>query len=311
MGDDLKKARAFVRDSKTTLAGIMAGADTLSSERIAAHLANIQSSAEANHALAIGRVAVQAQKDYQSSRSIEKRQGNLLALNKLVLQYEAGLNELTADQSVDTSDSTQRDLTALTSARANLKSVMSHARPGREKRILTRLVKISKIGESRDGSLPVLETMMPGLTNDILRLARQNGKQVSVSFSMDDIQLSEEVYNHVAECLTAAGKSFIEQVAENPDLRQSKGQSQSAQLAITACQDNGLFHILMTCQGRDPNRRLLAASDFSSLSSHGGKWGQSVDDDVVSIAIADLPVFNEKTEAIWNSSGALVREMRA
>ncbi|MEL6686810.1 MAG: hypothetical protein AAFP97_04235 [Pseudomonadota bacterium] len=138
--------------------------------------------------------------------------GRLFVLNKLLNQYEEGLQELERESPPELlirPDLTLADPSTITFdpvheiAKETLASLLPHARE-QERNALERLIQIDPTPEvepetlidpvaevkSQDASPKApdrIEWMMPGLVQDLLEVGRDYGKLFSVSHSLDDV----------------------------------------------------------------------------------------------------------------------------
>ena len=226
--------------------------------------------------------------DFASDRS----QGTLLALNKLVYQYRAGLNEIQS-QAQPFKPDLKKDRIAFEKAAETLRPLLRFTDSDlkRSLHVLANLVP-PQLPES---DKKLFHDLMPALTDDLLRLARQQDKTVSVSFSADRARLSSEIFHLLNAAVTHICRELIKQTIETPSKRSENGLSRSAHIALTAKQDKHLLHVLITCKGRKPNYGIMVSPAISKLKAIGMRSGFDRQGDLVSIALADIP-FEHRTD---------------
>ena len=97
MGDDLTAARRFCGQATTSMELLMAAISNSSvcaPHILVEYLADVQSQAKSQHAIAIYRAAQNVIDAVLGCASLERVQGRALSLNKLIVQYQAGLDEI-------------------------------------------------------------------------------------------------------------------------------------------------------------------------------------------------------------------------
>ncbi|MFB9374539.1 hypothetical protein ACFFUB_11280 [Algimonas porphyrae] len=144
--------------------------------------------------------------------------GRLFVLNKLLSQYEAGLDELLPQPMANAAcANTPRPATdtQMAIARNTLSSVLPHATPD-ERAALSRLIAIDPTIETEpmdapSGPNPVAPTgpyhtepidfMLPALMQRLLEVGQQYGKVLSLSHSLDDVWIAKSGQSDVEACL--------------------------------------------------------------------------------------------------------------
>ena len=292
MGDDLQAARAFVDLCMAHMDALISG--DLSNEDARHLLREIDDHAKPLHARAICRVARQARNDFHFKDGSPKTHGNLLALNKLILQYEAGLVEVENEiqvPAVKSEKPLEEQLeVAFNKAAKTLQSALGYARPGKERAVLTQLIRFNVADRAIPGERVSLETIMPALTDRILREARQQGKSVSLSLAGEGAQLSPAMLDLLEPALSKVGCDLVCQTIDAPEIRRQKGQSRSAHIAMTAQSDEQGLHILICVDGLAPSRDILKSKETMILTRLGMQSGLSQADGKVQVALADIPV---------------------
>lgn len=97
MGDDLTAARRFCGHATANMELLMAAIvnnSVCAPHILIEYLAGVQSQAKSQHALAIYRGAQNVIDAVNASAPLERVQGRALSLNKLIVQYQAGLDEI-------------------------------------------------------------------------------------------------------------------------------------------------------------------------------------------------------------------------
>jgi len=162
MGDDLTAARRFCDSVRSDMSALMEGvcAQPCAAEDVLlGSLVRIQSGAKRLHARAIFRAAQTVVNAVNDSAPLPTVQGRILSLNKLVVQYEGGLDDIAPrpanvehdiQEPVDSSlvfadaEPPMPDIEArFRAARAALLPLMSFAQTGADREALARLAKFS------------------------------------------------------------------------------------------------------------------------------------------------------------------------
>ena len=305
MGDDIKAARAFIDLCSAHMETVIS-ADCKNAEAIAL-LEAIDQGAQSMHARAISRVARQVNEELTYQSVPLRSHGGLLALNKLIKQYESGLVEVesaiepakTEPVAVKAVTPRQQDPDATFRVAAEtLRSTLSLARPGPERTTLESLIKFDPSVTARTNEKLSLDTVMPGVTDKILREARQQGKSVSLSMAGEGIDLSPRMLRRLEKALTKIGCDLVRQSIEAPDRRRQKGRSQSAHMAMTAQIDGNRLHILIHVDGLAPSRSILNAAELADLQRLGMKSGLRYEDGKACVALADIPVDDKAKQRV-------------
>ena len=162
MGDDLTAARRFCDSVRSDMSALMEGvcAQPCAAEDVLlGSLVRIQSGAKRLHARAIFRAAQTVVNAVNDSAPLPTVQGRILSLNKLVVQYEGGLDDIAPrpanaehdiQEPVDSplvfadAEPPMPDIEArFRAARAALLPLMSFAQTGADREALARLAKFS------------------------------------------------------------------------------------------------------------------------------------------------------------------------
>lgn len=162
MGDDLTTARRFcdnVRGDMSALIDAVCTQPCAAPDVLIDSLDRIQSGAKRLHARAIFRAAQTVVNAVNDSAPLPALQGRILTLNKLIVQYETGLDDIMPrpangdDAPLEIKDSAlvfaaaappMPDIDArFRAARAALAPLMGFAKPGQESEALTRLARFS------------------------------------------------------------------------------------------------------------------------------------------------------------------------
>ena len=117
------------------------------------------------------------------------------------------------------------------------------------------------VGVPQKSSEQNIDVILPALTNHWLRLARTQGKSISVSSSLDDVQMKRAPFKQLQTGLKHLGELLISQTVETPDVRASRSMSRSAHLALTARISSDGLDVLLSCEGPSPRE-----SDFDLIS---------------------------------------------
>ena len=258
-GDDLIAARRFTNLCTGHMREIFSGG-SLPLTDVITRLADIQSQAKIMQARAVYKSAQTVIDDLTKKCSVEACAGSVLVLQRLIRQYETGLNEVMPQVTATTvKPKTQthprpispiNDRVEQSQAAAILKPLIKFADPNEQ----VHLVSLLSLAANDQVSKPKvrsnkIDSIMPSLTNNLLRRARTDGKSVSISYASDNSALDETILNQLQAQLESAGNTLIQTCVGTPSSRQEKGQSQSAHLAITSKADGDKLGVLISCDG--------------------------------------------------------------
>ena len=291
MGDNLEAAREFVSRCTGDIARLISG--EINSRDAVSILSGIETAAGHMHARAISRIARQARDEFKFQRVKPVQSGSLLALNKLITQYEAGLSEIETTNQANADRTQSRDQAEFDRASKTLKGLLSFAGSDPHKSALESLIRFG------GGEVPLkpeympFETAVSDITEEILRTARQTKKSVSISTACEDVSLTNTQLQRLENLLVMIGRCLVRDSIDPPDIRASRGQSRSAHIALTATQKDDMIHILLTCEGKLPSRRMLTAPETHALRENGMQAGLQYEDGRVQIALADIPADDE------------------
>ena len=286
MGDNLEAAREFVSRCTHDISRLISG--KIDAVEAADILGSIETAAGEVNARAISRIARQTREELNFKWTEPAQSGNLLALNKLVTQYEAGLSEVESTNRVKDDETRHSDQAAFDLAAANLTGLLKYSQSAPERRALEGLIRFG------GGKLPLapefdlLDNVTANITDGILRSARQSEKSVSISTACDNVRLTKDQLSKLETMLVMMGQELVRDSVDTPDVRASRGQSRSAHIALTATQQDDKVHILIACEGKEPSRRILTAPETYPLRETGMQAGMSCESGKINIALADI-----------------------
>ena len=278
VGDDLKAARQFVDDCEACMSGLLSG-ETVNPENTKSDLSRIQSAAMRINARAIASMAQVALGNCEGyHKRPEQLHGSLLGLNKLVHQYRTGLDEvwvkplkegpqISSTTSVPIPEKTD-EFQQLIQARRILQPLIKFAANETDKAALTLLAGLEIVQPSEQNVVRSLDVIMPSITNELLRFARQSGKSLSISHGFDEIWVSGEMATALETGLGNIGKYLISKSIDHLEHRQTVGKCGSAHMAFTARGKGELFDFMVTCEGKPVHSTEL---DLDILQQFGGQ----------------------------------------
>lgn len=289
MGDDLVAAREFSNLCHNNLVPFLT-AQALEKSDVVKVLKTIRQQAKKLRARAIVRASQNAIDEFCSARSGAQSAGALLRLNKLVCQYTEGLNEVAPLQALSVQDMYDAEYASLSAAREIFAPLQRFAQGPKETALLSRL---ATMGVTIDGEAAASESfdeLMPEITDESLRKARENSKSVSVSYATDDITMDEDLAQDLQSALMEICNGLIQRSIEPPLRRQNQGLSSAAHIAITAKARARMFDVLVTCEGPLPSKTLLQGPVFEVLRDRGVQIRLSSSETLVRVDITGLPV---------------------
>jgi len=244
VGDDLIAAREFCHQAKPALTLLLSSGrlDHLAAQKA---LTTIREHAVPLSARAIIRNVDLALSMIETHKPQPKIDGKLMMLNKLVLQYEAGLDEITAATPIPHSVENPPLEAKHAAAQNILTPLIRFSNNPKTTAALSFLADIPytikapsktvhKIVAGQPGHYRPFETLMAGLTNFVLSTARLHEKNVSLSYAIHDAEFLVDDQEPITAWLQHILQHSIEHYLETPDIRQSKGLSQTTPLNLTA-----------------------------------------------------------------------------
>ncbi len=318
-GDDLVAARRFTNLCQKHMSEMFFGT-SLPANDVLDRLGDIQSHAKLMHARAIYRAAQNVVDDLTFTRSDETCAASVLCLQKLISQYEAGLDELAPNadsvpsevkthiRQVETAAQTDRpepiganlvsDMAAQKTAKDILGGLIQYA-DGADQKILRSLINLAS-NDELPKTVPVsiqrdkIDVIMPAITNHWLRIARCQDKSVSVSFMSDEAMLDRDVLKTLRAGLQDLGETLISNVVETAKARKDRGLNQTAHLSVTARKGSAGYVVSTRCSGEMPADFEMPVLD-ASLAEQGARLFVRPDGDDVTIEIVDLPLSSTAT----------------
>lgn len=319
-GDDLLRARQFCQQASSEMTAIIA-ADRAPSPLgtrpprqgrdpiwLCERLSIIQSGAKRARARAVYRSAQDVlglihRQNAHMPIDWTRVDGRLFVLNKLLGQYETGLNEIAPEAEAGAASPDDREMLAETEiyvpfdpveamARDTLQSLLPHASES-EQAALKRLMDYQPDLDRPNGTASTratdtLEHVLPDLVQNLLEVGREYGKILSVSHSLDDLHIAEGTAPELAQTLF---QTLSELVASNLPL-------QGVGRLDIAPSEKGLR---ISGSGFETFEIALSQEDMSSASE--AKNVQEVDDrpsvldDISETEPAPKPRINDDTEA--------------
>lgn len=318
-GDDLIAARRFTNLCQDHMSKIFSGGE-LPLLDVIQRLSEIQSHAKLMHARSIYRSAQDVINDLTGRRSVQACAGSVLVLQRLIRQYETGLSQIAPVTAQAARTHSQdnfgpkivTDFSALEWSKKVLEPLIQFADEEDQKKLTslinlaisrpvkaekTDLVNVTQHSETVRrvaSSTQKIDVILPSLTNHWLRLARTQNKSISVSSSMDDVQIDSDRLKHLHTGLKHLGELLVSQSVEQPDKREARDLSRSAHLALTARLSGQDLAVLLSCEGAEPR-----TDDFNLIAETlkktvGIKAQLTYDSDLIRIELSDLRVRNHK-----------------
>ncbi len=290
MGDDLIAARRIcdtVRSDIALLMDAICAQPPASPDILMRPLDRIQTHAKQMHARGIFRAAQTVVNSLMDHAPLPTVQGRALSLNKLITQYELGLDEiapraanLQADDLLSVSAVSQSEAPAeiiyaeteppmpdvearFRAARVALAPLMVHAKQGQERSALIKLAKfeeheIPQPVTVKSQKLPTVEPqetflnfemLMPEFIGHALQEARQVDKTVSVSYAADEVKFPQSQLSALRDLFDHIAKTLVRSVLERPETRRARGLSGAGHIALTATQTPEAIRISIECPG--------------------------------------------------------------
>lgn len=319
MGDDLTAARHFSTLCEDNLR-ILTSPDTLRSDYLSS-LTTIHDQAIALNARAISRAARLALDEHHHDLSRPRHQGNVLVLNKLIHQYRTGLEEIGSRQSetlltenmreakVETSDPTldrqaRDEVEAHIDAHETLKPLIKFAETESDRTSLLKLMSLHVVPSPQqvlDADMIEWETIIQNITAESLRMAREYNKTVSISHAGDMDEIDADIAASLEPVINDICASLVLNSVEDADLRQSRGLSRSAHIAITSRNQGSKFDVLIVCEGRSHAHILWDNHVSEPIEKLGATLNKSYADGLARTEITGLPI-HVKLNSIMGST---------
>lgn len=136
-----------------------------------------------------------------------------------------------------------------------------------------------------------IESLMPELTNVALTSARHMGKNVSVSYAVNDVRIGQDVAEHLRVALRDLMSILIRGSLEIPDVRRERGESGAGHLSIVSTLVQGKVKLEIQCTGRDIEPNDLEIASWSLLKTLGASVLLGRETDRFKLIVEDLPVY--------------------
>ena len=266
LGDDLEHAHIFVTSALSDMDLLLSDL-RLDRERALKTVISVQSGAKSMKARGISRAATAVIQSYQDHHQQPKIDGRLMALYKLVVQYNDGLNEITeqiqtpefsAGTSAETLELDELDLEiidhelAYDQAKATLSELLPLAQ--NESGVLERLINLDlSINTDLHRELEKepqvsFESLMPEVTDAALRSARGQGKSVSISYAAENLLIENSQVEQVRGELDRIVERLVKGKIGTPQQRQNAGLSRSGHIDVSAKQGLKGLNISVICE---------------------------------------------------------------
>jgi len=266
LGDDLEHARIFVTSALSDMDLLLSDL-RLDPKRAVKTVTSVRSGAKTMKARGISRAATAVIQSYQNHHQQPKIDGRLMALYKLVVQYNDGLNEITPqiqtpELSTDTSEETlglnELDLEiidhelAYDQAKATLSELLPLAQ--NESGTLQRLINLdlsinTDLHREPEREPQVsFESLMPEVTDAALRSARGQGKSVSISYAAENLLIENSQVEQVRGELDRIVERLVKGKIGTPQQRQNAGLSRSGHIDVSATQGLKGLNISVICE---------------------------------------------------------------
>ena len=283
MGDNLTEAAQYSTSAMADMDILLA--DTrLDAQAARPALMRVQNGAKSLSARAIIRASQRVIDGYDNANSQPKIDGRIMALYKLIVQYDRGLAEIMggektqampANITLPAENIPTTPKTAPRDAQKTLVSLLPFA--GEHRQILERLLELNEpIDVQAQAPITLsFESLMADVTNEALRLARTQGKSISLSYAAQGVELSEVQAEATRLALHATISRFISNKIDSPPTRRANGLPRSGHIDVSAQPTmNGMSSepiIVVSCDGESialdieaPNINIATPSyDFS------------------------------------------------
>ena len=114
-----------------------------------------------------------------------------------------------------------------------------------------------------------IESLMPELTNVALTSARHMGKNVSISYAVNDVRIGQDIAEPLSVALRDLMSILIRGSLEVPDVRRERGESGAGHLSIVSTLVQGKVKLEIQCTGRDIEPDDLEIASWSRLKALG------------------------------------------
>lgn len=291
MGDNLVAARQFSGLCQANISALISNHGSDSRDAITA-LKDIQTGARELRARSIFLAAQTAIEEFNGVYSASQRAGALLTLNKLVRQYTDGLDEIAPVVTEDISGPSAEGVANWKQVRETFVSLRRFAKTDAENAAFSSLAALGPFvpGEPVGIQSESFELLMPAITDESLRQAREAEKSVSVSYATDNILMDETVAERVQEALIEVCQGLVRSSVEVPSQRQNQGLSGAAHIAITAKRKGATFDVLVSCEGPVPVTSILTGPKMSALRTLGASFNLSAHENLIRVDVTGLPV---------------------
>lgn len=258
MGDDLVFARHYVNDAKAHMT-LLLSEDRLDIHKSLNRLIELETGAKRLRARGIYEKCSLIQNRIKAKDRQPRIDGHILTLNKMIRQYESGLDEITtADMSKSISPEIRSagDMTAQKNINAPTQDKPVHIAPiaaqhKRARDILMPLLQNLENASLKD-SLEILtqlppshltkssninfESLMPRVSSEILRLARQSNQVVSISYRTTEQKLPHLFIDNLTALMIDIGGLIIQGAGRQQD----DISHPSLDISFTLCKDKGV-----------------------------------------------------------------------
>ena len=136
-----------------------------------------------------------------------------------------------------------------------------------------------------------IESLMPELTNVVLTSARHMGKNISISYSANDVRIGQVVADHLQDALTELMTILIRRSLETPDVRRERGESGAGHLSVVSKINKGKVDLEVQCTGRDIDSADLEIASWSRLKTLGARVVLGRDNERFKMTLEALPVY--------------------
>lgn len=261
LGDDLEHAHIFVTSALSDMDLLLSDL-RLDRERALKTVTSVQNGAKTMKARGISRAATAVIRSYRDHHQQPKIDGRLMALYKLVVQYNDGLNEIAPlvqvpKLSEELGDASNSQATDHKLAYAQAKTTLSELLPlaQNESQALQRLMDLDLSinpnldSEPQRATQVSFESLMPDITDAALRSARGQGKSVSISYAADNLLIENSQVNQVRGELDRIVERLVKGKIGTPQQRQNAGLSRSGHIDVSAKQSLKGLNISVLCEG--------------------------------------------------------------
>lgn len=249
-GDDLEHVSAFAAATLADMDMLLSDL-RLDSTRAIKVLLNIQIEARKMHARAIYRAAHAVVESYQNQHKQPKIDGRLMVLYKLVVQYNAGVDEIMPVISPELSPdiSSQANVTQANYDKAKATLIELLPLANSHKASLQRLMTLNQAPLEYKEPQVSFESLMPEVTDAALRKARGQGKSVSISYAAEHLLIENSQVEQVRAELDHIVERLVQNKISTPEHRQNAGLPRSGHIDVSAEQGPNGLNISILCEG--------------------------------------------------------------